>query len=615
MAKQSSGFWAGFRDFRYTRPFWAGLFTMLAGGEILLFPLTPISSLIQLGIGAISGVLFGVGLVVLGLFMWFSPPNRTLAGVLTILIALASFITTNLGGLIVGMLLGLVGGGLCLAWTPKAAPPKRPKKRRRFPWSKGPGNGPPGRGVPPEDPAEATTEVFGAADTESGRAGSRSPRPGRRRPLQPDEYPEDHAVEPAPRPSSRPRPSRANEGEGRPDGGGQGRVRQEFRRTVRGRRVAGLATLMAAALLGVTVATPGVAAAQDCVLGIFCQNPPPSSGAEPTTTQAPRPPARSTTTEGGGGSTSSPSATSGPAPGGPLGELSDAGNGALGGLPVPGLPALTPAQLPFLAGLLPQFITPALPTTPAQDGIRVSGLISNTKMDTLTVTNFRFLGVVTHQVAGGGTIRALRVVVDSTDIGNLSAMLPGPESSMLVNQRSGALNASSGELILDFTKLKITLFGVLPLEFSFAFPPPPLIPIPVLSGTDVDIDFVQLDSSPNIPGVVVAIGPPSAGAQTTDTGQTLDSQASLTTLVGLASLLNQPNLLAPYGLTDAQAKQAMAEYEKDPAAAQRQGAAQPGSSTTERGATEGGADPSSSARPAPTPAPAPTQAPLLGPGA
>ncbi|MDN5858457.1 MAG: DUF6114 domain-containing protein [Pseudonocardia sp.] len=487
MAKQvTSGPWARFRGFRRSRPFWAGGFTIVAGGEILVFPLTPVSSLIQLGIGAISGVLFGIALVILGLFMWFSPPNRTLAGVLTILIALASFITTNLGGLVVGMVLGLIGGGLCLAWTQKAPPPRK-RRKRRFPWTREP--------VRRSD--EPSEESSGTADT-----APQTPQPRR----------------PRPRPMA-------------------------FRRTMRGRWAVGVAALLAT-LLGASLAVPGVAVAQECFLGLLCQEPRAGS----TTTPTPEPD------------------TPEPSPGGGLGELSDGLSGALGALPVPALPALTPAQVPLLAQLIPQLITPVLPTVVPQEDVVVSGLISNTTMDSLTVTNFRFLGVVTHQVAGGGTIRALRVVVDSTDIANLGAHLPGHVTSMLVNQTAGAAHATTGQLILDFTKLKITLFGVLPLEFSFAFPPPPLITIPVLSGTDVDIDFVQLDTNATIPGVAVAIGPASDGAQTTDTSPPVDSRTSLAGLVGLASALDQPTLLAPYGLSDTQARQAMAAYEKDPAA-------------------------------------------------
>jgi hypothetical protein len=87
--------WSAFRDFRRTRPFWGGLFNILGGLEIILLPLSPIADLILLGVAGISGALIGIVLVVIGGFVWFSPPNRSLAGVLTLVFSLASFVVSN----------------------------------------------------------------------------------------------------------------------------------------------------------------------------------------------------------------------------------------------------------------------------------------------------------------------------------------------------------------------------------------------------------------------------------------------------------------------------------------------------------------------------------------
>lgn len=133
----------GFRAFRRSRPFWAGAFTILGGLEIMALPLSPVASLVLLGVAGVSSVVMGLLLVVMGLFMWFSPANRALAGVLTIVFALTSFVTSNLGGLVVGMVLGIIGGALCLAWT-DGAPPRRRRARR--------GATPPPAGPPPAGP-------------------------------------------------------------------------------------------------------------------------------------------------------------------------------------------------------------------------------------------------------------------------------------------------------------------------------------------------------------------------------------------------------------------------------------------------------------------------------
>lgn len=105
---------------RRTRPFWGGLFSIVGGLEILAIPLLPLPLLIQVGIAGISRLLMGILMMVMGLSMWVAPKYRGFAGIATILFALASFVTSNLGGFLIGMLLGLVGGALGFAWMPYA---------------------------------------------------------------------------------------------------------------------------------------------------------------------------------------------------------------------------------------------------------------------------------------------------------------------------------------------------------------------------------------------------------------------------------------------------------------------------------------------------------------
>ncbi|MFJ3921694.1 DUF6114 domain-containing protein [Streptomyces sp. NPDC090022] len=112
---------AGFRRFRRSRPFWGGLFAILAGAEICVLPLAPLKIMLQQGIAGLPSVLLGLVMIVLGLSAWFAPHYRTLAGVLTTLIATAALVLSNLGGFLVGTLLGILGGGLMFAWQPNAA--------------------------------------------------------------------------------------------------------------------------------------------------------------------------------------------------------------------------------------------------------------------------------------------------------------------------------------------------------------------------------------------------------------------------------------------------------------------------------------------------------------
>lgn len=112
--------WQRWRRWRRSRPFWGGLLAVLAGAEICVLPLAPLKVMLQQGIAGIPSVLMGVVMIVLGLTAWFSPAQRGLAGVLTTLIATAALVMSNLGGFLIGTLLGILGGGLMFAWQPNA---------------------------------------------------------------------------------------------------------------------------------------------------------------------------------------------------------------------------------------------------------------------------------------------------------------------------------------------------------------------------------------------------------------------------------------------------------------------------------------------------------------
>ncbi|MEU7601096.1 DUF6114 domain-containing protein [Streptomyces sp. NPDC040724] len=112
---------------RRSRPFWGGLLAILAGAWICVLPLAPLKIMLQQGVAGIPSVLMGIVMIVLGLTTWFSPAQRTLAGVLTTLIATAALVLSNLGGFLIGTLLGILGGGLMFAWQPYAAPRAAPR--------------------------------------------------------------------------------------------------------------------------------------------------------------------------------------------------------------------------------------------------------------------------------------------------------------------------------------------------------------------------------------------------------------------------------------------------------------------------------------------------------
>lgn len=114
---------AAFRYFRGSRPFWGGLFTLVAGFVIAFLPLGPLWYYVHAGVGAIMGELIGVGLLAVGVFTWLMPSHHRSLGPLAVGLGLVAFPLTNLGGLIVGTVAGILGGAMTFGWAP---PPDQP---------------------------------------------------------------------------------------------------------------------------------------------------------------------------------------------------------------------------------------------------------------------------------------------------------------------------------------------------------------------------------------------------------------------------------------------------------------------------------------------------------
>jgi ABC-type arginine/histidine transport system permease subunit len=55
--------------------------------------------------------------------MWWNPSQRLFYSILALIMSLAAWVTSNLGGFILGILLGLIGGSLAFAWND----PHKPK--------------------------------------------------------------------------------------------------------------------------------------------------------------------------------------------------------------------------------------------------------------------------------------------------------------------------------------------------------------------------------------------------------------------------------------------------------------------------------------------------------
>ncbi|MCP3816889.1 DUF6114 domain-containing protein [Streptomyces sp. A3M-1-3] len=113
-----------FRAWRGARPYYAGLFTALSGVPIAYLPYADLQlghvTLTMATTAGAGSLIIGVLLFTLGMTMWFHQIVRVFAGVATILLALVSIPVSNLGGFFVGLLLGLLGGALSIAWVPGA---------------------------------------------------------------------------------------------------------------------------------------------------------------------------------------------------------------------------------------------------------------------------------------------------------------------------------------------------------------------------------------------------------------------------------------------------------------------------------------------------------------
>jgi len=122
-----------FRGWRRGRPFWGGLIVALGATEILITYQAPFGILVHFGLYGLAGYLVPILLALLGVLIIFDPAHRTFYSVLSVLAALGTWLTSNLGGFFIGMLLGVVGGSLAFGWQYGERPERAQRGRRRRP--------------------------------------------------------------------------------------------------------------------------------------------------------------------------------------------------------------------------------------------------------------------------------------------------------------------------------------------------------------------------------------------------------------------------------------------------------------------------------------------------
>jgi len=120
-----------FRRWRRSRPFWGGLWAILGGGMMMLGPLTAIRFVLVAGQSIWIGILIGLLVSIFGLYVWFAPSMRQITAILIVVLSVVSFITSDFGGFMIGMVLGVLGGSMAFAWVPMEPKVRKHRLLRR----------------------------------------------------------------------------------------------------------------------------------------------------------------------------------------------------------------------------------------------------------------------------------------------------------------------------------------------------------------------------------------------------------------------------------------------------------------------------------------------------
>ncbi len=93
---------------------------MAGASEMLVSERAPLPVVTHIGIQGLAGYLIPAFILLCGVLLWSMPMAWFYYSLLSILLALTSWITSNLGGFFIGMLIDVVGGSLAFAWTTDA---------------------------------------------------------------------------------------------------------------------------------------------------------------------------------------------------------------------------------------------------------------------------------------------------------------------------------------------------------------------------------------------------------------------------------------------------------------------------------------------------------------
>ncbi|MFM9444209.1 DUF6114 domain-containing protein [Streptomyces acidiscabies] len=119
-----------FRQWRGRRPFVAGVLLTFGGAEILVTMKAPLPVILHIGMQGLAGYLLPSLMILCGLLILFNPAQRLFYSITAVLLSLGTWVTSNIGGFMVGLLCGLIGSSMAFGWLPDQEP-RRTRRQRR----------------------------------------------------------------------------------------------------------------------------------------------------------------------------------------------------------------------------------------------------------------------------------------------------------------------------------------------------------------------------------------------------------------------------------------------------------------------------------------------------
>ena len=110
--------WRAQARFRKTRPFWGCLILGFGGWFVIRPAIGSFQMMTNLGSGGAAVYILGGGMIIAALIAFFVPAQRMFPALMAAVFSVLSLPMANLGGWLLGMVLGIIGSGMVFAWTP-----------------------------------------------------------------------------------------------------------------------------------------------------------------------------------------------------------------------------------------------------------------------------------------------------------------------------------------------------------------------------------------------------------------------------------------------------------------------------------------------------------------